>query len=225
MRAASAPGRLHVVTDEVLQDRYTHLELARMAARGGADVVQYREKRTVPIAERIRVADSIVESLRETGVDCVVDDHVEVALACGARGVHLGPGDLDPVAARRRCGPTLWIGGTANDVDAAIRLAGAPVDYLGVGPVFGTGSKSDPAPELGLEALARIATRVEKPIIAIGGITPETVAAVLETGVHGIAVLSAVVCREDPAAETARLREALERFAATAPIDTAAGGR
>ncbi len=211
---AKRVGRLHVITDETLQSRFTHVELARLAAEGGADVVQFREKRPRSARQRIAVARSMRRVLDGTAARLVVNDHVDVALGAGVSAVHLGPEDPEPEAARRALGPWCTVGATANDYDAAVRLA-PRVDYLGVGPVFSTRSKERPAPALGLEGLARIAAAVAPvPVIAIGGITVSRVAQVLQTGAHGVAVLSAFVGAADPRAAVLALREAVERSVA-----------
>lgn len=194
-------GRLHVITDEVLQTRFSLVELAAAAAAGGADVVQYREKRQVATREMIRAAHLISLTLQHTDTALLVDDRVDVAVAVGASAVHLGRDDLPPEAARRILGPDALIGGTANSVEEAVEVAKQPVDYLGVGPVYGTTSKGDrAAPMLGLERFAEICAAVDKPVIGIGSITVDRVADVLAAGAYGVAVLSAIVCQDDPQA-------------------------
>ena len=208
----NAIGRLHVLTDETLQQRFTHLEIARLAAEGGADVVQIREKRAHTTREQVDLARRAREIL-PAGVQLIVNDRADVALAAAADGVHLGRDDLAPDVARRILGAGHIVGGTANSIEEARRRFADPLDYLGVGPVYGTVSKQNPAPELGLDALARIARESPVPIIAIGNITPERVPEVLAAGAHGIAVLSGVACAADPVRAAARYREAIERFA------------
>ncbi len=203
-------GRLHVITDETVQDRYTHVELARMAAEGGADVVQFREKRPRTTRELVETAREIAGALSGTTTRLVVNDRVDVALAAGAGAVHLGRDDLDVAAARAILGSAACIGGTAHSPEEAVRLTRSAVDYLGVGPVFGTRSKANPAPVLGLDTLQAIAGSNSLPVIAIGNITVERVGDVLSTGAHGVAVLSAVVCSADPRAATRFLREAID---------------
>ncbi len=198
---ATPIGRLHVITDEVLQTRFTHVELAAAAAAGGADVVQYREKRPVSTREMIAVARAMQDAICSHETCVLIDDRVDVAAAVGATAVHLGRDDLPPAAARLLLGPDALIGGTANSVAEAIEVARQPVDYLGVGPVFGTTSKGErAAPMLGLERFAEICAAVDKPVIGIGSITVERAAAVLSAGAYGVAVLSAVVCQDDPQA-------------------------
>lgn len=205
-------GRLHVITDEVLQDRFTHVELAAAAAAGGADVIQYREKRQVSTREMMRVAVLISLACREFGTTMLIDDRVDVASAVGATAVHLGRDDLPPYVARQILGPQAIIGGTANSVDEAVKVARQPVDYLGVGPIFGTSSKGNrAAPMLGLDRFAEICAAVDQPVIGIGNITADRVDAVLAAGAYGVAVLSAVVCQEDPQASCREFASAIER--------------
>jgi thiamine-phosphate pyrophosphorylase len=205
-------GRLHVITDATLQDRYAHVELAALAAAGGADAVQFREKRPWTTRALVETATLMRRVLDGTAVCLVADDRVDVALAAGIRAVHLGREDLDAATARRMLGPDTLIGGTANSLAEALRVAATDVDYLGVGPVFGTRSKANPAPLLGVEGFQAITRAVSKPVIAIGSITPGRVQAVLEAGAHGVAVISAIVCQPDPAAATRDFREAIDAW-------------
>lgn len=193
-----AVPRLHVITNETLQSRCTHGELARLALAGGADCVQFREKRPMTTVELIEAARPVVEACRAAGAMAVIDDRTDVALALGAGAVHLGRNDLDVATARRILGDSAIIGGTANSYDEAARVWDTDVDYLGVGPVHGTRSKANPAPRMGLEALGRIATDSPKPVIAIGGIEPHHIDGILRAGVYGIAVLSGVVAADHP---------------------------
>jgi len=212
MKQTNRVGRLHLLTDETLQRRFSHVQLARMAAEGGADTVQYREKRPLGKEARIEVARAIVREIAVGKSVLIVNDSVEVARKCGAAGVHLGREDLSPQAARERLGESYLVGATANDADEALRVARGPVDYLGVGPVFGTSSKRRLAPVLGLDSLRRIVALCDQPVVAIGGIGPYNVRSVLETGVHGVAVLSAFVGAADPAAAARDLMERILDF-------------
>ena len=211
-------GRLHVITDEVLQSRYTHAELAQLALEGGADVIQFREKRPRTTRELMASASAVASACSGSGALLVVDDRVDVAAAIGAPAVHLGRDDLPVEVARHLLGPNVLIGGTANDLDEALEVAGTPVDYLGVGPVFGTASKANPAPTMGLELLGRIVNSCDQPVIAIGSITPERVADVLATGAHGVAVLSGVVGQADPSAATRMYRDAVDSAVAPSRV-------
>lgn len=204
-------GRLHVITDEQLQSRFSHAQLAGFAAQGGADTIQYREKRPRTTRELIETAEAIRAALAATPTTLLIDDRADIAAALDVA-LHLGRDDLPPPIARRLLGPDAVIGGTANSVDEARRVAAQPVDYLGVGPVFGTTSKGDrAAPMLGLDRLRQIVDAVDKPVIAIGSITADNAPAVLQTGAYGVAVLSAVVCAADPTAATREIRAAIDQ--------------
>lgn len=207
-----ALGRVHVITDATLQGRFSHVELARLAAAGGADMVQLREKRPWTTRALIETAVATRRALEGLPVALVVNDRVDVAAAAGVRAVHLGRDDVDVGTARRLLGPHALIGGTANSLDEALRVAATDVDYLGVGPVFGTRSKANPAPALGVDGLRAIVTALTKPVIAIGSVTADQVGALLDAGAHGIAVIAAVVCRPDPAAAAREFREAVDAW-------------
>lgn len=201
-------GRLHVITDAHLQTRFDHVELARLALEGGADVIQYREKRAIPDKVRLRTAEAMKRACEGFGATLIIDDRADIAHLVGA-GVHLGPKDL-PIDRVRGWieGP---VGATANDVVRAMDPAIVPATYLGVGPVYGTQSKgADPPPRMGVPVFSEICAAVSQPVIAIGGIRVERVAEVLAAGAHGIAVLGAVVFADDPEAATFALRRALE---------------
>lgn len=200
--------RLHVITDEVLQDRFDHVTLGRLALEGGAGAVQYREKRPVEDRERLRVAEALAQLCEDHGALLVVDDRVDIAAAVGAA-VHVGPRDLPPRVARA-LGPST-IGATANTLAMALADEVRPATYLGCGPVYGTTSKgADPPPTLGLDGLRTICAAVSVPVLAIGSLTPERVAAVRAAGAHGIAVLGGVCLAGDPAEATARYAAALQ---------------
>ena len=190
--------RLHVITDETLQARFSHGEIARQALAGGADCVQFREKRPMTTVDLIGAARPVVNACRAAGALAVIDDRADVALALDADAVHLGRHDLEPAAARRLLGARAIIGGTANSYDEAARVWQTDVDYLGVGPVYGTRSKADPAPDMGLDTLARIAADSPKPVIAIGGIGPQHIDDILRAGAYGVAVLSCIAAAGDP---------------------------
>lgn len=201
-------GRLHVITDEQVQDRFSHVELGRLAALGGADTIQHREKRPRTTRELLQTGHAMLEVIAGHACQLIVDDRADVAAHLGT-GLHLGRDDLPPATARQLL-PEAVIGGTANSLTEALAVAREPIDYLGVGPVYGTSTKANPAPTMGLETLAEIARQVPLPVIAIGSITAARIGEVMATGVHGVALVSAVVRAEDPAAATARCREAVD---------------
>lgn len=210
MSGARPVPRLQVITDETVQARHSHAALAEMAARGGADAVQFREKRAWTTRERVEVARACLAACRTHGSLLLIDDYADVALAVGADAIHLGRNDLDVATARRIVGPEVIIGGTANSYEEAAAVWTTGVDYIGVGPIYGTRSKANPAPDMGLETLARICADSPVPVVAIGSITAERIPEVIAAGAHGVAVLSAIVADDDPVAATARCRAALD---------------
>ncbi len=202
-------ARLQVITDETVQDRYSHLDLTKLVLAGGAPCVQFREKRTRTTAERITTAACMHAECEQAGQILLVNDRADIALSVGSRAIHLGRNDLDVATSRRILGPEAVIGGTANSLEEARRVWAMDVDYLGVGPVYGTTSKANPAQTMGLDNLAAIAATCPKPVIAIGSITAARIPEVMATGVHGVAVLSFIVASRDVSAATAECIAAL----------------
>ena len=205
-------GRLHVITDEVLQTRYSHAEIAAMATRGGAGAVQFREKRPRLTRDLVADAQAVLDACIANVASCIVEDRADVTAAVSALGLHLGRDDLSPAVARRLLGPDVLIGGTANSLAEAREVWQRPIDYLGVGPVYGTQSKANPAPVLGIEQLRAIVAECPVPVIAIGSITASRVAEVLEAGAHGVAVISAITCASDPEAAAREFAEAIANW-------------
>lgn len=195
-RALRIP-RLHIITDTVAQHRYSHLQLAAMAWAAGDCAVQYRNKdfsRQRDLPELQQLAQQA-----QTGGHClIVNDRVDLAFELGAQGVHLGQGDGDPRAAAHLLGPQAIVGATVHMQAELDALAGAPIHYIGVGPVFGTRSKATGLPDLGLDGLAAICAASPWPVIAIGGIGVAEVAAVMAAGAYGIAVISAFCLASNP---------------------------
>lgn len=207
-------GRLHILTDFHFQQRLTHARLARQAAAGGAEVVQFRHK-TGTARDRLANLVPTVAACREAGVPCLVDDHLDLALAAGASGVHLGAQDLPVGRARavaRALGRPFVIGATATTAQAAAQAQADGADYIGFGPVFRTGSKANPASVKGLGGLAETCAAVTIPVVAIAGITPERVAPCLDAGAWGVAVMTAVTTASDPTRATAAFRDAIDRW-------------
>lgn len=196
--------RLQVITDEILQTRYTHVELAQLCVDAGADGIQYREKRDKPHNELVQTATRMREICDAGRAQLVVNDFVAVAIEANAPAIHLGRTDESVPSARTMLTNGVMIGGTANSLDESLEVAKLDVDYLGVGPVFGTSSKASPAPPLGIATLREICDCVEKPVVAIGNIQLANVASVIEAGAYGVAVLSAICCAEDVAETTKR---------------------
>jgi thiamine-phosphate pyrophosphorylase len=199
-------GGLHVLTDAAGGPEA--LAAVAAAVSAGAPVVQVRAK---GCTDRVLhdFARQVVDLCVPAGVTCLVNDRVDVALAVGAHGTHLGATDLPVAAARRVAGPGHVIGGTARDPDTARRLVSEGADYLGVGPAWPTTTKTGLPDALGPAGVAAVASAVDVPVIAIGGVTAERVAALLTAGAAGVAVVGAVSHAADPAAATRELLRVL----------------
>jgi len=203
-------GRLHVITDTVVQDRFSHTAIARSACDGGADTIQFREKRS----NALKLVATAREILKICGdVPLIINDRADVACVVAA-GVHLGADDLPVAQARAIGGPDMLIGGSASDLESARRVAAAGADYIGFGHIFPTASKDKTTAAVGPDQLARVCSAVDVPVIAIGGINQDNIASVLEAGAWGVAVIGAVCCADDPAAATRKLRDIIDRYQA-----------
>jgi thiamine-phosphate pyrophosphorylase len=192
--------RLYLVTDESACGGRGLAGVVRAAIRGGVTCVQLREKE-LPTREFVDRARIVKEILAEAPipVPLIINDRLDVALASGADGVHVGQADISPAVIRRAL-PLAIIGlsvETLADVQAVLEQ-GLPVDYLGVSPVFATLNKPDAAAPLGLQGLAAIRKLSSLPLVAIGGIGPGNAADVLRAGADGIAVVGAICSAPDP---------------------------
>jgi thiamine-phosphate pyrophosphorylase len=188
--------------------------LARAAARGGATLIQYRDKEGSTRA-MVETARSIRVALAGTGVPFVVNDRVDVALAAGADGVHLGRDDMDAATARCLLGSSAIIGATVKNEADARTACGAPIDYACIGGVFQTLSKDNPDPPVGLDGLAALrrlirATRPALPVGAIAGVDLTRIRPVIEAGADGVAAISAIFRSGNPEAAAAVFRDAVD---------------
>jgi thiamine-phosphate pyrophosphorylase len=208
-RPAPARWRLYVITDERLGRGRSHLEIAEAAIRGGADVVQLRDK----AASSHRLYDIALQMrrlTRDAGVPFIVNDRLDIALAVDADGVHIGVEDLPTSVARRLLGPGKILGVSAETLEEAVTAEREGADYLGVGPVFeARGTKPDAGEPLGLDRIARIRRGCRLPIVAIGGIHAENARSVRDAGANAAAVISAVASAEDVAQAARMLKLAL----------------
>ncbi|MVS99235.1 thiamine phosphate synthase [Devosia marina] len=206
--------RLNAIVDGSLRNIADLAELARIAAQNGATIVQYRDKKAGS-RELVEQAMAIRTALAGTGVPLVVNDRVDVALAAGADGVHLGRDDLDAKTARRLLGPEAIIGLTVkNEADADAALA-VPVDYACIGGVFETLSKLNPDPPVGLDGFALLRSRMrsacpDMPVGAIAGIDLARASQVIRAGASGVAMISGIFRAPDIAAATQAMRRAVD---------------
>ena len=188
---------LYLVTDRGLSRDRPTLEIVRAAVRGGVTCVQLREK-TCAAREFIAEALALRGFLKSRGIPLIINDRVDVALAAGADGVHLGQGDMPLAMARAILGESKIIGISAESLRDAIEAESAGADYLGVSPIFATPTKTDTAAPLGLVGLRAIRREVKLPLVAIGGLNASNAAAVIAGGADGVAVVSAIAAAEDP---------------------------
>lgn len=202
-------GRLHVITDTVLQQRYPAHQLAELAIQGGADTIQYRSK-SLDFRAMFAEASLVREVCARTGVLFIVNDRVDLCEAVDADGVHLGSNDMPVEVARRIIGSNRIIGGTVRDVEGlhVAELQGA--DYVGLGPIFATKSKLVNHHPIGIAGIESVVRAARIPIIAIAGITMENIRSIVGAGAHGVAVIGAVCSAADVVGATASLLDAMD---------------
>jgi thiamine-phosphate pyrophosphorylase len=198
---------LYLCTDRVLNLGRPIAQSVEEAIAGGVSMVQLREK-DISSREFYEIAVELRAVTRRHHVPLVINDRLDIALALGAEGLHLGQTDLPLKEARRLAGKNLFIGASAHTVEEALEAEREGADYLGVGPVYPTGSKADAGEVLGIAGLEAICARVKIPVIGIGGINAENAAPVISAGATGVAVISAILSQPDirKTAETLRLK-------------------
>lgn len=189
-------------------------ELAVAAARGGATLIQLRDKCSGS-RRQVEQARAVLQALASFGVPLLINDRVDVALAAGAHGVHLGQADLPPADARALLGEAAIVGATVHHAAEARAVDPGLVDYAGIGPVFPTGSKSSEDPPIGPQGLARLAGLLRHhqpgfPCCGIAGVTHANAAAVIEAGADGVAVIAAIFMADDVEAAARRLRAVVD---------------
>ena len=202
--------RLYAVTDRAWVGRQTLPEQVEAALKGGATCVQLREKE-LDGAAFLEEARILAALCRRYGVPLIINDNVEVALASGADGVHVGQDDLTVEQVRRLAGDRLIVGVSAHTVEQALAAQAGGADYLGVGAVFATATKSD-AHVLPRETLAEICRAVDIPVVAIGGIGEDNLLQLAGTGVDGAALVSAIFSAPDIEGQCRKLRALSERM-------------
>lgn len=205
---------LYLVTDRRLCAGRGIERVVAEAAAGGVTMVQLRDDDT-PAPELIDLARRLKALLAPLGVPFIVNNRLEVALAAGADGVHVGQSDTPAAEARARLGPTALLGLSITDTAQLASVDSVAVDYLGVGPIFATATKADAAPPMGLGGLAATRARTALPIVAIGGITGANTREVIGTGADGIAVVSAICAASAPEAASRELRALVDGAKAT----------
>lgn len=199
----SFSSRLYPITDRRISG-LTHAEQVARLSAGGARLIQLREKHLAP-REFHREAEAAMRVARSEGVQIIINDRVDIALALGADGVHLGQEDLPPEAARRLMGPDAVIGFSTHNAEQAKRAADMPVDYIAIGPIYATPTKANSDPVVGLNELRRVRDLVGSiPLVAIGGITAENAAQIIAAGADAVAVISALLRQSSAIADRTR---------------------
>ncbi len=212
--------RLNAIVDARLAENANLAELAHVAALNGATLIQYRDKSN-STRTMIDQARAIGAALADTGVPFLVNDRVDVALAAGADGVHLGRDDMEAAMARSILGEDAIIGLTVkNETDAKAAIA-APIAYACIGGVYETLSKHNPDPPVGVDGFARLrkmllAAKPDLPVGAIAGIDLKRASEIVTAGADGVALISAIFQAADPATATRELRASVDRALAEA---------
>ncbi|MGD1147634.1 MAG: thiamine phosphate synthase [Thermoanaerobaculaceae bacterium] len=199
---------LYLVTDRGLARGRPIEHVVSAAVEGGVSVVQIREKEC-GAAEFLALACRLRASLEGAGVPLVVNDRVDVALACGAAGVHVGQEDLPCEVVRRLVGDSMLLGVSVATAGQAAAAERAGADYVSVSPIFLTPTKPDACNAVGLEGLSEIRSAVRLPVVAIGGINAANAPEVMRAGADGVCVVSAIMAAPDPRRAAAELRSAV----------------
>lgn len=186
---------LYAITDRRWTGKKTMPEQIEEALKGGVTCLQLREK-DMEEGEFLREACDVKKLCEKYQIPFIVNDNVEVAIACRADGVHVGQGDMPPQKVRELVGSDMWIGVSAHTIEEALEAEKQGADYLGVGSIFPTGTKENVV-DTTLETLKEICSRVSIPVVAIGGITANNIHSLEGTGVDGVALVSAIFGAED----------------------------
>jgi thiamine-phosphate pyrophosphorylase len=201
---------IYPITDKKLAGKSTHLSIVKELVRGGAQLVQIRDKST-PVGELLRDLRQCVEFAWTKRVTLIVNDRCDLVLSCGAAGVHLGQDDMPAAAARAVLDEKHIIGFSTHSLAQVRESRTMPVQYIGFGPVYGTTTKANASPTVGLQRLANACKASSVPVVAIGGIGLQQVRNVLDAGAASVAVISALMTATDPARQ-------MERFLAEARV-------
>ena len=196
--------KIYPITDTRIS-RISHLEQVRRLIAGGARLIQLREKHA-PAGDFYDAAVACIEYAHARDVRIIINDRVDIAVAAHADGVHLGQDDLAPNEARRLTGGEALIGFSTHTIEQAQAAIAHAVDYIAIGPIFGTTTKTNPDPVVGLDGLAAVRNAVgDFPLVAIGGITRYNARSVLDAGADCVAVISDLL--SDPARIESVMRE------------------
>ncbi|EJA7358032.1 thiamine phosphate synthase [Vibrio alginolyticus] len=190
--------RLYLVTDDQ-QDLATLKRVVRKAVEGGVTMVQVREKHG-DVRAFIERAQAVKDILKDTDVPLIINDRVDVALAVDADGVHLGQSDMPANIARELIGPNKILGLSIENEEQLAEAGYLPIDYIGLSAIFATPTKTNTKKHWGIDGLKMALETTSLPIVAIGGINESNIPQLSATGVHGLALVSAICHAEDPKA-------------------------
>jgi thiamine-phosphate pyrophosphorylase len=200
--------RLYVILDATLITG-SEKDCALTLAEAGVRLLQYRNK-SAPARHYLASSRELAETLRPHGVSFFVNDRPDVAFLAGAAGVHVGQDDLDVEQTRRVVGHEKLVGVSTHNLEQFERAAASSADYIAVGPIFSTSSKANPDPVVGVDFVRTVRGLTDKPLVAIGGITLERAASVIEAGADSVAVISGILGAPDPAQLARQYIEVLE---------------
>jgi thiamine-phosphate pyrophosphorylase len=200
--------RLYVILDAALITS-PERDCAASLAEAGVRLLQYRNK-SAPARQYLESSRKLAEMLGPRGVTFFVNDRPDIAFLAGANGVHVGQDDLDVEHARRVVGSDKLVGVSTHNLEQFERAAASSTDYIAVGPVFSTASKANPDPVVGADFIRKVRSLTDKPIVAIGGVTLERAAAVIEAGADSVAVISGILSAPNPAQRAHQYLEILE---------------
>jgi thiamine-phosphate pyrophosphorylase len=211
----SLQSSLHLIaiTENLYANGRNLVEMMKDAVAGGATMVQFRDEKS-SFKEVIRIFNQLNEIVQKSGIPFIINDRVDVALAVGADGVHLGEEDMDPVTARRLLGENRIIGSTVRNSSQAKEAEEKGTDYLAVGSIFPSKTKRE-VEVVGLSTLKSIIKAVRIPVVAIGGINLKNLSQVLETGVTGVAVIQSLLSTDDIETRAKKFRTKIDNHKIT----------
>jgi thiamine-phosphate pyrophosphorylase len=201
---------IYPVTCERLSNGRSNLEVLKAVIQGGARIIQLREKeysgkKMYDLALKFR------EITTKAGVLLIINDHVDIAMAVAADGVHLGQDDL-PLNAARKIAPELLIGASTHSLPEATQAQKEGADYINIGPIFPTGTKEGLKRFLGPEAIAAISPRIDVPFTVMGGISESNIDQVLTYGARRVAMVTAITQAPDITAKVRALKEKIQSY-------------
>lgn len=200
---------LYLVTDRSLSLGRPIKEIVEQAVKGGVTMVQLREKECSS-REFYNLAIELKQCLKPYSIPLIINDRLDIALACDAEGLHIGQSDIPYPIARKILGENKIIGLSVESVQDAVDANNLDIDYIGISPVFNTLTKTDTAPELGLQGIRQIMSISRHPSVGIGGINITNAADIISAGANGIAVVSAIMSAENPQSAAENLKTIID---------------